>query len=397
MNGVLGALHDLKGELPKNSRERLFDEAIRSGSTLSQLLGDIVAFSEIESGRFNINRAPTNLAELVEAVTGLLRDQARVKDLTLRVDCPDVGWLSIDPARVRQILFHLVGNALKFTDQGGVEVRATISGAGGGQRLRLEVQDTGVGITAAEQKNVFERFRQIEDSNTRRFNGAGLGLAISRAVARLMGGDVDFVSQEGLGSTFWCEIAAPACAPIAGPRADAGEWLAGMQILLVEDNPTNQLVATHLLTQLGAQVTTALNGSRGRRSGVAPGLRPDLHGHPDAGHGRHRGHPPHPRVERAVSRRADRGPHRQRPQPPDRGLPRGGHGRLCPQANLTRRPDGRNLPRRQRPHPSDHRGLRGGSSEAAPFNRRSRGRPTSGLRVRSHTLRPRRPARGVRP
>jgi CheY-like chemotaxis protein/anti-sigma regulatory factor (Ser/Thr protein kinase) len=175
----------------------------------------------------------------------------------------NAGVLALDAARLRQLLFSLIANAVKFTDRGGVDARVAIHGQGDATRLRIEIEDTGIGISESAKEGLFSGFAQIDGSTTRRFGGAGLGLAIARRLAELMDGEVDFTSREEEGSTFWVEIAAPACAE--KPGADSGQagWLHGLRVLVVEDNPTNRLVATCMLSQLGAEVVTAEDGAQG--------------------------------------------------------------------------------------------------------------------------------------
>src|SRR5262249_30231014 len=140
--------------------------------------------------------APTDPVSALEGVAGLLRPQAEARGLKLSIVCPDlVGWVSVDPVRLRQILFNLIGNAGKFALEGAVTARMTVSGSGPDQRLRVEVQDTGVGIAPEAQGALFQRFHQADGSMTRQFGGSGLGLSISRKIAALMGGDIGFTSE----------------------------------------------------------------------------------------------------------------------------------------------------------------------------------------------------------
>ncbi|HLI67395.1 MAG TPA: response regulator [Caulobacteraceae bacterium] len=263
MNGVLGILHLLKHEPVRKERLRLIDKALESGVGLSDLLNDIVDYSDVEAGRLELSVEPLDPAAGIEHVLALLRPTAAAKGLTLDAAVQeDLGWVEGDGARLRKMAFHLIGNAVKFTLTGHVKVALTASGAGERRRLRLEVEDTGIGIPKDAQATLFRQFSQVDGSSTRRFGGPGLGLAITRRLARMMGGDVGFTSEAGVGSTFWMEVAAPACAtPEAG---GAGEgWLSGLRVLVVEDNPTNRLVATSMLSQLGATVETANDGAEG--------------------------------------------------------------------------------------------------------------------------------------
>jgi CheY-like chemotaxis protein len=194
----------------------------------------------------------------------MLRPQAEARGLTLTTDCPaDLGWISVDPVRLRQMLFNLIGNAVKFTLDGGVVTRMRRVGAGETQRLRVEIEDTGVGIAPEAQGALFQRFHQADGSMTRKFGGSGLGLSISRLLAELMGGEIGFVSEPGKGSTFWFEIAAPPAQASLEPVEVETPWLAGVRVLVVEDNPTNRLIATRMLENLGASVETAVNGREG--------------------------------------------------------------------------------------------------------------------------------------
>jgi signal transduction histidine kinase len=264
MNGVLGVLHLIKAEPPMAERQRLVDLALASGASLSELLNDIIDFSDVETGRLQLAAEPLDPAAQLDSVVAMFRPQAEAKGVALDVVCAgDLGWVAADPARLRKLIFHLVSNAVKFTHQGKVEARLCANGDGEARRLRLEVEDTGVGVGPEAQGAIFQQFSQADSSVTRRYGGPGLGLAVTRGLAEQMGGAVGFTSQPGAGSTFWVEIAAPAAAPPACGEVQAGDWLAGVRVLVVEDNPTNRLVATRMLSQLGAQVTTADNGAEG--------------------------------------------------------------------------------------------------------------------------------------
>ncbi|MBP8247921.1 MAG: response regulator, partial [Phenylobacterium sp.] len=199
--------------------------------------------------------------EALDNVIALLAGQARAKGVALRRETAGRDlWISADPVRLRQAMFNLLGNAIKFTHQGHVTARLAVTAAADGQRhVRLEVEDTGIGIAPDAQPHLFERFRQAESSTARRFGGSGLGLSITRALAQMMGGDISFTSTQGQGSTFRLDFDAPAAVALVDQALDDG-LLEGVRILLVEDNPTNRLVARTLLTRLGAQVAEAEDG-----------------------------------------------------------------------------------------------------------------------------------------
>ncbi|MEO8113434.1 MAG: ATP-binding protein, partial [Phenylobacterium sp.] len=263
MNGIVGVLNLLKREPITEGGRELLDEALGSSQMLGQLINDVLDFSKIEAGKLDINPVPVDPTAIAESVAGLVRVEAESKGLYLRTRLePDIGWLSIDPVRLRQCMFNVLGNAVKFTETGGVELRLSLVGTRRKRRLRCEVEDTGIGIPQAFRGLLFDRFQQVEAGANRRFGGTGLGLAISRNLARMMGGDMDFTSTDGQGSTFWFEIAAvPAQAPSAGLEGQEDEApLGGLRILVVDDNATNRLVGVKTLEALGAEAEAVDSG-----------------------------------------------------------------------------------------------------------------------------------------
>jgi PAS domain S-box-containing protein len=261
MNGVMGVLHLLKGEKLTEEGRHMLEEALSCGQMLAELLNDVIDFSKIEAGRLELTDEALDPRSLLEGVTRLLRPQAEGKGLLLRIDCePGLGWVRSDPVRLRQALFNLIGNAVKFTERGSVTVRC---GAPRPGFLRFDVIDTGVGIPGEVQSRIFQRFDQGDASTTRKFGGSGLGLAITQKLAEMMSGAVGFSSEEGLGSTFWLEIAAEPAEAVAETFESLEPVLEGLRVLVVEDNATNRMIATKLLESLGAQVATAADGYLG--------------------------------------------------------------------------------------------------------------------------------------
>jgi len=265
MNGVLGLLHLLKSDPPRTERRSLVEQALAAGHGLSDLLNDIIDFADVEAGRLELACEPVDPIEQLQSVAAMFRPQIEAKHLRLNLETAlDIGWVAADPARMRKILFHLIGNAVKFTNAGRIDVRLSAFGEGEARRVRMEVADTGVGIAPQAKEGLFEKFNQGDSSLTRRYGGPGLGLAVSKRLAEQMDGSVGFDSELGKGSTFWVEISAPsAVAPDKTQDADDQDWLAGVRVLIVEDNATNRLVATKMLRAMGAEVVTAENGLMG--------------------------------------------------------------------------------------------------------------------------------------
>jgi PAS domain S-box-containing protein len=263
MNGVLGVLHLLRAEPLSDGGRKLLDEALQCGHMLSELINDILDLSKIEADQMQLAPEPTDPAAAMRGVANLLTPQAEAKGLTLSIEAADCGWRSIDPVRLRQALFNLLGNAVKFTHAGGVKARLTTFDVEGRERLRFEIEDTGVGIPAEARARLFGRFQQADDSATRQFGGTGLGLAITRHLVQMMGGDIGFDSIEGQGSTFWFEIAAPEAVRPAPMEPVASGRLEGLKVLVVEDNPANRMIVRKILENLGATVDVAEDGAAG--------------------------------------------------------------------------------------------------------------------------------------
>lgn len=264
MNGVLGVLQLLKRDHLDAEEQRLLDEALASGRMLTEMLDDLLDFSKIETGQFELHPEALDPTAVLLGVASLLEPSASAKGLKMTaLAAPDVGMVRADPLRLRQALYNIMGNAVKFTPEGSIEARlARCEGPDGSQRLRFEVQDTGIGVPEHFQPTLFERFEQADGSSIRRFGGSGLGLAITKRLAEMMGGAVGFSSTPGQGSTFWIEIDGQAVEPAEAAVADEPD-IGDFRVLLVEDNSTNRLVISKILEALGVVVDTAEDGAEG--------------------------------------------------------------------------------------------------------------------------------------
>ena len=266
LNGVLGMTQALAADptLTQSQRSRL--QTIReSGEALLAILNDILDLSKIEAGKLELEHIAFDIEEIAHNAHASFKSLAAQKGLKfkLAVEPAAKGWYLGDPMRVRQVLFNLISNALKFTEEG--EIRLTIEPAAQGG-VRLTVADTGVGIAPDQLERIFGKFEQADASSTRRYGGTGLGLAICRDLCALMGGRIEADSESGRGTRFvitlplerTAEGEAAAEPEAEAPEAsDAGE----LRILAAEDNPTNQLVLKALLAQVGVEPEVVDNGA----------------------------------------------------------------------------------------------------------------------------------------
>jgi PAS domain S-box-containing protein len=260
LNGVVGVLHLLKREAPSEAAQALIAKAEASAKVLTALLNDLLDLSQLDAGRLSLSREVIDPAALVHEVLALYEREIQDKGLSVEAVTPKTALAVVaDPRRIRQILSSLIGNAAKFTVRGGILVRLVMRGEGADNRMRIEVEDTGIGVAPETMRSLFASFRQGDAATTREFGGVGLGLALSRDLARLMGGEVGGTSELGKGSTFWVEIPAPLASNLGGEGE--GAPLEGLNVLVVDDNATNRLVAEKILEELGAVVDTANNGA----------------------------------------------------------------------------------------------------------------------------------------
>ncbi len=280
MMGFADLLHD--PGLTASERASFTNILIRNGESLSVIINDILDLSKVEAGQLTLEYTDTYPDKIGADVISLLRVKANEKDLVLEYSHDESSPASIvsDPIRVRQILLNLVSNAIKFTRFGSVTVRSySCKTEDGRDALCFEVKDTGMGIAEDQQENIFEMFVQADDSMTRRFGGTGLGLALSRSLARTLGGDVTITaSQLGVGTTFLTKIEDQPLRRVsevaektrsAPSQTQLGETpLAGVNVLVVDDSPDNQQLIWRYLTKKGAVVESAENGLLGYRTAL---------------------------------------------------------------------------------------------------------------------------------
>ena len=290
MNGVLGMNHLLIGSA-LDAQQRAWAEMVqKSGQHLLGVLNDILDFSKIESGHLELESVDFNLVDVVEEAAAMFAQPAAAKGLALAVHFAphDAAWaLRGDPFRLRQVVANLVGNAVKFTDKGEVAVRVDLLAQAGGQtHFQISVQDTGIGIAPEALAKVFEHFSQADGSTTRRFGGTGLGLSICKRLVSQMGGRIDVRSAPGAGACFVVDLRLPLSPALPASLPDRGDPQQGVpstprapqtaaqrpgpaapvgalrgQVLLVEDNPINQVVGKAMLDKLGLQWQLARNGA----------------------------------------------------------------------------------------------------------------------------------------
>jgi signal transduction histidine kinase len=284
MNAIIGMTElALDESIPPLVREYL--STVRSNAyVLLELLNEILDFSKLEAGKFALEVAPFSLRELVGELTRSVDYRAEEKGLAFstRIDSEAPGRLMGDARRLRQVLFNLLANAIKFTESGSVSLEVQLDSATSQEAwLRFRVTDTGIGISAADQQRIFAPFTQVDSSSTRRHGGTGLGLAIASDLIQAMSGRLSVSSKPGQGSTFYFTIplarekadadsAAAAHAnhkpadrvavPASSPEARSESPSTRLRVLLVDDTPANQMLISHVLRKRGHEVDLAHNG-----------------------------------------------------------------------------------------------------------------------------------------
>ncbi|TGV25615.1 response regulator [Mesorhizobium sp. M4B.F.Ca.ET.143.01.1.1] len=270
MNGVLG-MAELLAKSDLDPKQKTFtDIIVKSGNALLTIINDILDFSKIDAGQLVLDPAPFNLAEAIEDVATLVSTRAKEKDLELIVrvqpglDSQFVG----DVGRIRQIVTNLLGNAVKFTDEGHVLVDVTGERVPTGTKLTISVTDTGIGIPEDKLKAVFEKFNQVDTSSTRRHEGTGLGLAITSRLVELMSGEIGVESDEGKGSTFWFTVTLPRAMQQSGQRIMPVD-VTGARVLIVDDNAVNRSILSEQMASWTFDSCAAESGAEGLKVLIA--------------------------------------------------------------------------------------------------------------------------------
>lgn len=269
MNGVVGMAELLQQTHLDHEQKEYVNTIIESGGGLLTLINDILDYSKIESGKLDINKQPVVLRGLLHGSFAILRIKAEEKGLqySLLVDQSVPEVLVVDPVRLRQVIVNLLGNAVKFCSNGKVSLRVIYLRDARGGSLQIDVEDTGIGMTAETLNRVFDRFEQGDASIHKQYGGSGLGLAISRSLVQLMGGSIEARSEIGRGTRMIVSLPAEVGSLVEiaenGPtRMESAPRNKGFQVLVVEDNPFNQKVVVAMLQKLGVRSVVAENGEQ---------------------------------------------------------------------------------------------------------------------------------------
>ena len=263
MNGIIGMLDLLVSTQLKPEQHDFAETASHSAHALLEILNNILDLSKIESGRLTLEQIDFDIREVVEDTVELLAPAAHAKEIELASLVPSTFPVILrgDPARLRQVLLNLVGNAVKFTESGGVQVRVSAQPTSeGGVELRCEVRDTGIGITPQAQATIFQAFTQADGSTTRRFGGTGLGLSICQQLVEVMGGDIGLKSEADRGSTFWFTVPLQtADTPTSAAKTPPG--LQNLRALFVAEDSFLREILGEYAVQAGITATFAATGA----------------------------------------------------------------------------------------------------------------------------------------
>lgn len=264
MNGVIG-MNDLLLLTELTEEQHLYADTVRvSADNLLAILSDILDYSKIEAGKLTLDEIDFSPVDLIEEVAGLWAATAQEKGLEILVDVPAEGQvLKGDPGRIRQMLNNLAGNALKFTHKGEVVLKLRMTPTAGKLDVGFAVSDTGIGIDPARQAAIFDSFTQADGSTTRTYGGTGLGLAICRQLSDLMGGHIGVESEPGRGSTFSIHLPLEIAESQGSAPVSPAVNLEGLEVLIVDDSPTNRMILSENLSQWNCSPILAGSGLEG--------------------------------------------------------------------------------------------------------------------------------------
>jgi len=265
MNGVLGTAQILLKTDLSEDQSKLLHSLYDSGEHMMTLLNEILDFSKIEQGQLDLDKSPFAIATIIGSIESVYHTLASEKGLNFKVysELPAERWYNADKARIRQILFNLLNNAIKFTSRGFVEVYLKESQQGNEHYLTIHVRDTGVGISPEAQERIFKPFEQAESATTRKFGGTGLGLAIVKKIAEGMGGDIELQSEEGIGSSFFVNVQVEICEAVTRePMSERTIDCEGLNVLIVEDNRTNTMIIDAFMRGKGFSTTCVTDGAK---------------------------------------------------------------------------------------------------------------------------------------
>jgi len=283
---VLGYADLLAGSgISEEKREEYLKTVKRNGELLSRLIGDILDLSKIEAGYMEVEKVQFSLPDFLRSAIASFQNQIKEKNIVFKtvIKSPIPTTIFSDPMRLRQIFFNIVSNAIKFTEDGDVTISVELDGKGNDAKIKISVSDQGLGITSEQAQKLFQPFIQADSSTTRKYGGTGLGLSLSRKLARQLDGDVLLVPKQNdeRGSTFTITIGTgpldgveftntldtTSIAPIKSKSKN--QTLHGVKVLVVEDAPENQFLLKHLLNAVGASVSMADNGQEGVRKALS--------------------------------------------------------------------------------------------------------------------------------
>ena len=266
LHGILGLGNILKGKLTDQNCQLLLDKLLTTASHMKDVVNNVLDLARIEAGRFVIENADFSTSTVKEKLDSICATNAQAKGLAYKADFDLPPWIHGDPVQILQVLINIVGNAIKFTEQGSVGVRAfVLSEEDTRLRLCFEIRDTGIGIPPEKLESIFEDFEQADGGINRKYGGSGLGLAITRRLVQLMDGEIQVESQPGVGSVFRFEINVeklPGQHACETPEVSSpiSERLRGARILIVDDEPLNNMILSDILSEQQVRVSLAENG-----------------------------------------------------------------------------------------------------------------------------------------